>query len=129
MDVLIGYHRHLVEGWLLVMLLNLMLPRVLREADLKRVFYTRVGYFAFWALWAMVLFSGLMVWLFAGRPLTLSVDLMFGAGVLLPILDAWRAIRLRKIWLAEGTGIGFSSAVTGLEISIVLLVTLVAVKS
>ena len=126
MDVLIGYHRHLVEAWLLVMGVNLILPYALRGNAVKRVFYTRVGYFAFWAFWAMVAFSGLMVWLFAGRPLTLPVDLMIVLAVLLPILDGYRAIRLRKLWLAGEEGVGFSMAVVGIEIALVTAVTVLS---
>ena len=126
MEVLIGYHRHLVEALLLVLGVNLLLPYLLRHDLPKRVFYTRIGYFVFWAAWAMVAFSGLMVWIFAGRPHTLPVDLMIVLVLLLPILDGYRAIRLKKLWLAEQDGIGFSMAVVGIEIA---LVTLVAVLS
>jgi hypothetical protein len=128
MDVLIGYHRHLVEGWLLVMLLNLLLPWALKNADVKRVFYTRIGYFAFWALWAMVLFSGLMVWIFAGRPMTLPIEAMIAAGALLPLLDGYRAIRLKRIWLSGAKGIAFSSQVVAVEILLLLAVTSLAYK-
>jgi hypothetical protein len=126
MDVLIAYHRHLVEAWLLVLGVNLILPYVLRNDLPKRVFYTRIGYFVFWALWAMVGFSGLMVWLFAGRPHTLPVDLMIALIVVLPLLDGYRAIRLKKLWLAGEEGVGFSMAVVGIEIALVTLVTVLA---
>jgi len=128
MDVLIGYHRHLVEGWLLVMLLNLSLPWVFKRADVRRIFYTRVGYFAFWALWTMVLFSGLMVWIFAGRPMTLPVEAMMAAGILLPLLDGYRAIRLKRIWLSGAKGIVFSAQVVAVEILLLLAVTALAYK-
>jgi hypothetical protein len=128
MDVLIGYHRHLVEALLLVLGLNLILPYLLRADPAKRIFYTRVGYFVFWAVWAMVAFSGLMVWIFAGRPHTLPVDLMIALVVVLPILDAYRAIRLKKLWLAEEEGIGFSMAVVGIEIALVTLVTVLSLS-
>jgi hypothetical protein len=128
MDVLIGYHRHLVEGWLLVMLFNLLVPWVFKDVDVKRVFYTRIGYFAFWALWSMVVFSGLMVWIFAGRPMHFSVEIMMMASLLLPVLDGYRAIRLKRIWLAESKGVGFSSLITGIEILTLLVVTLLALR-
>jgi hypothetical protein len=126
MDVLIGYHRHLVEALLLVMGLNLILPYALRGNPERRIFYTRVGYFAFWMFWSMVAFSGLMVWLFAGRPMNLPVILMLVALVALPILDGYRAIRLKKLWLAGEDGVGFSMAVVGIEVALVTLVTVLA---
>ncbi len=127
MDVLIGYHRHLVEGLLLILLLNLSLPWILQSSPEKRIFYTRVGYFAFWALWSMVAFSGLMVWLFAGRPLTLPVIGMLILTGLLPLLDIYRAVRLKRLWLSGSTGLGFNSAIIGLELALTIGVTLLAV--
>lgn len=127
MDVLIGYHRHLVEGLLLILLLNLLLPWILRSSREKRIFYTRVGYFAFWALWSMVAFSGLMVWLFAGRPLTLPVTAMLALAVLLPLLDVYRAVRLKRLWLSGSEGLGLNTSVVGLEFALTIGVTLLAV--
>jgi len=126
-DVLIGYHRHLVEGLLLILLLNLLLPWILRSSREKRIFYTRVGYFAFWALWSMVAFSGLMVWLFAGRPLTLPVTAMLALAVLLPLLDVYRAVRLKRLWLSGSEGLGLNTSVVGLEFALTIGVTLLAV--
>jgi len=124
MEVLLGYHRFLVEAWLGVMIANLLFPYLLRARPERRIFYTRVGYFAFWALWAMVGFSGLMVWLFAGRPMGGPVIGMIAAAVILPLLDGYRAIRLKRLWLAEKEGLGFSTAVILVEIAIVLGITL-----
>lgn len=126
MDVLMAYHRHLVEGLVLILLFNLLLPRILRSSPERRIFYTRVGYFAFWALWSMVVFSGLMVWLFAGRPLTLPVTTMLVLAGLLPLLDIYRALRLKRLWLSGSEGLGFNCAVVGLELLLTIGVTLLA---
>jgi len=85
-----------------------------------------VGYFVFWAFWTMVAFSGLMVWLFAWRPHTPAVDLMILLVFILPGLDAYRAVKLRKIWLRGGDGVGFSMAVVAIEIALTTLVTVLA---
>jgi len=116
MDVLIGYHWRLVEGWLLIMVLNLLLPSLLRGNVSKRILYTRIGYFAFWALWSMTAFSGLMVWLFAGRPLHWEIGLMIALFALLPVMDGVRAFRLAKLWRQGEDGVPFSSGVVGLEL-------------
>ena len=119
MDFLIATHRHLVEGLLLVMFLNLGLPYLLRENPPRRIFTTRIGYFGFWMLWAMVLFSGLIVFVFMKQPMTVPVIAMFVLSVALPVLDAYRAIRLKKIWLQGETGLGFSSKIILAEILLV----------
>ena len=127
MDVLIATHRHLVEGWLLVMLLNLFLPLLLRRDTVRRIFWTRVGYFIFWAFWSMVAFSGLIVYLFAGHPHTPPVLAMVVLTLILPMLDIYRAVRLRRIWNAGNDGLGFSTQLVALEIVLVLGVTTFAV--
>ena len=119
MDFLTATHRHLVEGLLLVMFFNLALPYLLRENAPRRIFSTRIGYFAFWMLWTMVLFSGLIVFVFLKQPMTTPVIAMLVLSVALPVLDAYRAIRLKKIWLQEETGIGFSSKILLGEILLV----------
>jgi hypothetical protein len=127
MDLLVSYHRLLVEGLLLVLLLNLLLPWLLRNNLPRRIFYTRIGYFAFWAFWSMTVFSGMIVWVFAGRPMTPPVIVMLGAALLLPLLDGYRAVRLRRLWLEEKDGIGFNARVVLPEILIVVAVILASI--
>ncbi|WP_457605930.1 hypothetical protein [Nitratifractor sp.] len=119
MDLLLSYHRHLVEGWLLVMLLNLTIPYLLRGDPARSIFWTRIGYFAFWAFWSMVLFSGLIVFIFMKQPMTPPVIAMLILSLLLPVLDAYRAIRLKKLWLADRDGFSFSAKIVGTEILLV----------
>ncbi len=126
MESLIGVHRHLVEGWLLVMGLNLLLPYALRRQPERRILWTRIGYFAFWAFWAMVGFSGLMVWIFAGRPMNLSIVWMWALIVIMPLLDAYRALRLKILWNSGKEGIGFSMTVVAAEMVLVLALSLLA---
>lgn len=116
MDFLISTHRHLVEGLLLVLLLNLFLPWLFRQLPSRRIFTTRIGYFAFWALWSMVLFSGLIVFVFMKHPMTTSVIAMMLLSLLLPIMDAYRAVRLKRLWLQGEEGLEFSAKVVMAEI-------------
>jgi hypothetical protein len=127
MELLISYHRILVEGLLLLLALNLILPWSLRKWPERRVFYTRIGYFAFWALWSMAVFSGLIVWIFAGRPLTPPLFIMWGVTLLLPLLDGYRAVRLRRLWRDGKEGLGFSSLIVLLEILAVALTVLAGI--
>ena len=128
MDVLIVTHRHLVEGLLLVILLNVFLPAMLRTSPERRVLWTRIGYFAFWAVWSMVVFSGLIVFVFMRQPLTPAVISMLVVSALLPIFDAYRAIRLRRLWERGEAGLEFSMKVLGAEMLLVLAVTALALR-
>ncbi|WP_456458128.1 hypothetical protein [Nitratifractor sp.] len=128
MDVLIATHRHLVEALLLVILLNLFVPAMLRSSPARRVLWTRIGYFAFWAFWSMVLFSGLIVFVFMREPFTPAVIAMLVVAVLLPILDAYRAIRLKALWKNAEEGLNFSMKVLGTEMLLILAVTGLALR-
>ena len=127
MDILMGYHRHLVEILIFIFLLNLLLPWGLRKNLPKRIFWTRVGYFSFWALWSMVAFSGLMVWLFARHPMNIAVISMLILLVILPILDIYRAIKLKRLLILEQDGLKFNTIVVVLEILLSIGVTLLAI--
>ena len=120
MDLLISYHRLLVEGLLLVLCLNLLLPWFLRDNLTRRILVTRIGFFTFWAFWAMTVFSGLIVWIFAGRHLSLSIFIMWGAMLLLPALDIYRAVKLRRLWMEEKEGLGFNAVILLLEILVLI---------
>ena len=128
MELLITYHRNIVEGLLLVTVLNLFLPWAFSKNIVRMIFWTRIGFFAFWALWAMTLFTGLIVFVFMKQKLTIPVDIMIAAGVLLPFLDGYRAVKLRKIWQKELTGLKFNAIVTVIEILVIVAVTLMAIQ-
>lgn len=127
MDVLIGYHRVLVEALLGIVFLNMLIPYLLRSNLMKLVKYTRIGYFAFWALWAMVAFSGLIVFIFMREPLTLAVVVMLAAIVILPLLDGYRAITLKKIWQTKQPGLSFNGKVLSLEALVIAATTAIAI--
>ena len=122
MDVLIHYHFLMVEGLILVMLINLVLPLGLRNSIEKLILYTRIGYFAFWALWSMTLFSGLIVFVFTRHELTYRVDAMIALAVILPILDGYRAIKNKKLWLSGSDASSFSMTIVGVELLLTLAV-------
>ena len=122
MDVLIHYHFLTVEGLLFVIMINLFLPLGLRSKMQKLVFYTRVGYFAFWALWSMSIFSGLIVFVFTRHELTFRVDTMIALAVILPILDGYRAVKNKKLWLSGSDATSFSMTVVGVEMLLTLAV-------
>lgn len=122
MDVLIHYHFLMVEGLMFVMLINLFLPIALRGDIQRYILYTRIGYFAFWALWSMSIFSGLIVFVFTRHQLTLRVDAMIALALILPILDGYRAIKNKKLWLSGNSGASFSMSIVGVELLLTLIV-------
>jgi hypothetical protein len=127
MEILLAYHRYTVEGLILVMLLNIALPHLAKDDLLKTVFISRIGFFLFWTLWSMVAFTGLVTLVFSRMNLTSHVWEMIFLIFLLPILDAYRAIRIRnKYWLNKKSGLLFSNIIVGFELFLTLLVTILA---
>jgi hypothetical protein len=108
--------------------MNLIFPLLLRESLEKMVFWTRVGYFFFWGAWSMGVFTGLIVFMFTQRELTNSVIIMIVASLLLAILDGYRSIKTRRIWATASNAIRFSSTILLIEIAIVAIVTVVAIR-
>lgn len=129
LDEIISYHRYTVEFLLLVLLVNLLLPSLLRRDVARMVFWSRVGYFAFWMSWSMVVFAGLILFMFTGRALTLPVDAMLAASVLLGVMDGYRAFRSKKQWLKGLDAYRFSAAMIGGEIAVLVLVSLYAIAA
>jgi hypothetical protein len=113
---IISWHRWAVEGLLLVMLFNLVVPYRLRQQAVRMIFWTRVGYFAFWALWSMTAFGGLIAWMFTQRQLPTPVIVMIVVAFVVAFIDGYRGIKLKHHWVAGNDGIGFNTRLVGIEL-------------
>jgi len=127
LDEIISYHRYMVELLLLVVIVNIILPPLRKQQIEKMVFWTRVGYFTFWMFWSMNIFAGLIVFMFTGRELTFSVIAMIASAILLGVLDAYRAIGMRKRWAAGMEAKRFSLILLLAEVLLIVAVSLLAI--
>lgn len=109
---------------LVILLINLSVPYMLRSNIVKMIFWVRVGYFVFWAFWTMTAFDGLITWIFTHRELPGRVILMIIVSIILPLLDAYRAIKLKKLWLSGDNGVRFNTSLVGLEVVMTLITLL-----
>ena len=129
MEVLLSYHRHTVEGLILVMLINIALPHLLKKNFSSMVFYSRVGFFLFWTLWSMVVFTGVITLVFTKMSLNSNIWLMIGLATLLPILDGYRAVRVtKKYWQNGESGVVLSNIVVGFELILTVVMMIIAIK-
>jgi len=124
LDEIIAYHRWAAEGLLIVMLINLLVPYLLRRELPRLVFWTRVGYFAFWAFWSMVIFGGLITWLFTLRHLPATVITMMVVAAVLAFMDGYRSVKLRRLWIKGNNGLAFNTQWIGAEIVLTLAMLL-----
>jgi hypothetical protein len=80
------------------------------------IFWTRVGYFAFWAFWTMGVFGGLIMWIFKLQAWPPTVIAMVVVALVLSLIEIYRALTLKKFWIRGEEGIGFNARWVGLEI-------------
>jgi len=126
LDISTDLHIYLVGALLIVMLLNLLLPNILSK-DLNRlVYWMRIGYFGFWMILSMAIFGGIMAYMFTDKKLTLSIDIMILASVVLMFLDGYRAIKNGKLLIQGKEFRSFSSKIVLSEIAIVAATWIVA---
>ncbi len=127
LEMLLQTHTVLVEFFIFALLTIAVLPNFLKENMSKTVFWSRIGYFLFWAAWTMVSFSGLLVFAVKRGELSVSVTVMIIATAALAFLDSYRAFKLKKFWIAQKSGLKFSNMVLLLEIAIVVAVIILAI--
>ena len=119
MDYLISYHKYLVEVLLFVIIANIVVQIAFKSNFESLVKFSRIGYFTFWAFWAMVAFSGLVVFAFQRGVLNSAIIVMIISVILLPILDGYRAIKVGRLWRERNKGIKLSIAVMLIEIAVI----------
>lgn len=128
-DEVMTCHHYIVEGLLFVVVVNLILLYSFGDNLGKVVYWTRIGYFSFWGLWSMVVFSGMMVFVFAQQALTYAVDIMIAVSILLALLEGYRSIKTRQIWVEESNAVKFSTTILILEIVLIAIVTIIAIRA
>ena len=119
MNYLISYHKYLVEILLFVIVANIAVQIIFKDNFDRFVKYSRIGYFTFWAFWAMVAFSGLVIFAFQRGVLSSAVIVMLISVIVLPILDGYRAIKVGKLWRQGEKGIKLSIAIMLAEIAVI----------
>ncbi len=129
MDSLIAVHRYLVEVLLFIMIFNIIILLILKDNLIKAVLLGRIGFFGFWMAWTMVVFSGLIVYIFMKQPYNLPVNSMIVASIILPIIDGYRAVKLRKIWSSHRIGLAFNTTMILIELAIVAGIIILTIKS
>lgn len=128
LELLLQTHLYMVKFFIFALVLIGALPNILRSNFVQMVFWSRIGYFLFWAAWTMVVFSGLLIFAVKRGELNIAVIAMIAAAILLALLDGYRAIKLKKFWLKEESGLKFSNFIVLIEFIIVVAVTILAIQ-
>jgi len=125
---LIEIHTVVIKVLLFTLLLIVVVPNFFKKSISRLIFYTRVGYFAFWAVWSAVVFNGLLLLAIERGRVSVAIIAMITASIAIALLEAYRAITLKKIWQKEQNGLKFSNIILLIELVIVVAVTVLVVK-
>jgi len=125
---LIEIHTVVIKVLLFTLLLIAVAPNFFKKSISRLIFYTRVGYFVFWAVWSAVVFNGLLLLAIERGRVSVAIISMIIATIVIALLEAYRAITLKKIWQKEQNGLKFSNVILLIELVIVVTVTVLAVK-
>ena len=128
LELLLQTHLYMVKFFIVALVIIGALPNLLRSSFERIIFWSRIGFFLFWAAWTMVVFSGLLIFAVERGELKVAVVVMIVASTLLAFLDGYRAVKLKKYWLQEESGLKFSNTIVLLETFIVIAVTILAIQ-
>lgn len=120
---IISLHGYFMEALLVTAILNGLPALLLKQQIEKMVFWTRIGYFAFWMLWSMGVFIGLIAFVFDGSRVTFSILLMSVTAVVLGVAEGYRAIHTKRLWLQGLDASRFLWGMLALEILLIVTVS------
>ena len=90
----------------------------MRKEMNKMIFWSRIGYFAFWTGLSTSIFGGVILYMLSNTGLTPTIIVMIASALILALLDGYRSVKTRKIWIDSGDGVKFSTTIVLLEIVI-----------
>lgn len=122
LNEILNYHRYVIQILLLAVMFNALLPYVLKSNPKKMIFISRIGYFFFWAMWAIVLFSGMMAFMFSGRDANTNFWLMVISIVIIGVLEGYRSVVSKKSWANGNLKLRHAFIILLME-AIVILIT------
>ena len=117
-EEMIAYHNATFWLFLAAVCYNFLVSLFFREPFSKII---RIGYFFFWALFSMVIFSGLIVFITVSGSFDLQMNVMVLGLLLIGIIEFLRVRANKRVWL-QGNAIKRNSSVLILvQIFIILL--------
>lgn len=95
------YHAVIIKIFVALLLLNMLIPLLFKNASIARIKAIRISVFLYSALLTMIAFSGLIVYMLGTSPWDLYITLMVLLFVLLSSLEYFRIKKLKRLWTDE----------------------------
>ena len=102
------YHSIMVKLFLALLFVNLAIPSLFRSNSVRMIKMTRMSFFLFSALLAMVAFTGMILFMLMSVPWSMGMTGMVVVFLLLSVAEIIRSRKLREAWLKGESGISVS---------------------
>lgn len=110
------YHAAMIKIFLVMLFINLFVPSLFKGDRAGEIRLTRITFFLFSALLAMVAFTGVILYMLAGLPWSHGMSLMVAVLFVLAGLEIARSQKLKNVWIDGESGVAFSWRYVLLEI-------------
>ena len=121
------YHSAMVKVFLVMLFVNLVIPFLFKSNSVKAIKMTRMSYFLFSALLAMVAFTGMILFMLMDVPWSMGMTGMVVVFVLLSAVEIIRSRKLREAWLRGENGIAVSWRYVLIEIAMASAMIIAAI--
>jgi hypothetical protein len=121
------YHSAMVKVFLVMLFVNLVIPFLFKSNSVKAIKMTRMSYFLFSALLAMVAFTGMILFMLMDAPWSMGMTGMVVVFVLLSAVEIIRSRKLREAWLRGENGIAVSWRYVLIEIAMASAMIIAAI--
>jgi hypothetical protein len=104
-----------------MLIINLFIPAITQSNRAIEIKSTRVSFFLFSGLLAMVAFTGMIAMMLMEISFTLTIIIMVVALIILTALEIFRSRELHKLWMVSESGVSISWKFVLLEIVVVAI--------
>ena len=118
------YHAVMIKIFLALLVINLLIPSVLKSSRAREIKGMRISYFLFSALLTMVAFTGIILYMLMDSPWSLGLTAMVIVFLLLSAIEIARSRRIRRAWIGGESAASPSWRYVALEIILVLMMML-----
>ncbi len=115
------YHSITIKIFLVMLVINLFIPAITQSTRAIEIKSTRVSFFLFSGLLAMVAFTGMIAMMLMEMSFNLTIIIMVVALILLTLLEVYRSRELHKLWTVSESGVSTSWKFVLLEIVVVAI--------
>jgi hypothetical protein len=118
------YHAVMIKIFLALLVINLLIPSMFKSSRGREIKGTRISYFLFSALLAMVAFTGIILYMLMDSPWNLGLTAMVVVFLLLSAIEIARSRRIRRAWMEGKSAASLSWRYVALEIVLMLAMML-----